>query len=197
MELLEGLPEEKRVERIQAMARELDALDLLVSELLDCVQADDLELDCQRFDPTGGLTNLAELVEHEVPNHRIVDVELRLTPGVHIYADQRFFLRAVENLLRNAARHAHGKILLELTKESGQVCIAVHDDGPGIPEAMREKVLAPFFRLQAERGHEMAGLGLGLAIVDRITKRHRGHLVITTSPLGGARVATLWPNATQ
>ena len=74
VELLEGLPEEKRIEQIQAMARELDALDLLVSELLDCVQADDLELECQRFDPTGGLTNLVELVAHAVPKHRIVDV---------------------------------------------------------------------------------------------------------------------------
>jgi len=197
VELLEDLSAEKRTERVQAMARELDALDELVAELLDCVQSDDLELDRQSFDPTGGLADLAELLRHDAANHRMPDLALRLPSGVHVFADQRLFLRAVENLLRNAARFAHGKVLLELTREAGQVCVAVHDDGPGIPEAMREKVLAPFFRLQADRGREMGGLGLGLAIVDRIMKRHGGHLVVTTSPLGGAKVATVWPNATE
>jgi two-component system sensor kinase ParS len=197
VELLESRSEVRHTERIQAMARELDALDELVAELLSCVQSDDLELDCQNFDPTLGLADLAELVRYEAPDDRAVDVELKIALGTHVFADKRLFLRAIENLLRNAIRHANHKVLLELTKEKNQICVAVHDDGPGIPEALREKVMAPFFRLQAERSRKTGGLGLGLAIVDRITQRHGGHVVITTSSLGGATVATVWSSSVQ
>ena len=73
--------------------------------------------------------------------------------------------------------------------------MTVHDDGPGIPEELREKVVVPFFRLQTDRGRKTGGVGLGLAIVARIAQRHRGHLAIATSSTGGASVTTLWPRA--
>ena len=62
---------------------------------------------------------------------------------------------------------------------------------------MRDKVMLPFYRLEADRGREMGGFGLGLAIVRRITQRHRGQLLIDTSPLGGASVVTMWPSAIE
>ena len=197
VELLETLPEEKRNERLQVMAGELDTLDALVAELLSYVQSDDLKLDCQTFDPTQGLADLAELVQYELPDKRIVEVALKLSPGVQILADQRLFLRAIENLLRNAVRYADGKVRLELTREGEQVSVAVHDDGPGIPKDMRDNVMLPFYRLEADRGREMGGFGLGLAIVHRITERHRGQLLIDTSPLGGASVVTKWPSTIE
>ena len=129
------------------MSRELDTLDALVAELLSYVQSDDLKLDYQTFDPTQGLADLVELVQYELPDKRIIEVELRLSPGIHVFADQRLFLRAIENLLRNAVRYADGKVLLELMKEEDQIRVAVHDDGPGIPKALRDKVMLPFYRL--------------------------------------------------
>ena len=197
VELLETLPEAKRNERLAVMARELDTLDALVAELLSYVQSDDLKLDCQIFDPSQGLADLVELVQYELPEKRIVEVTLKLSPGVQAFADQRLFLRAIENLLRNAVRYADGKVLLEIMKEEDQICVAVHDDGPGIPQDMRDKVLLPFYRLEADRGREMGGFGLGLAIVRRITERHRGQLLIGTSLLGGASVVTKWPSAIE
>jgi len=197
VELLESLPEEKRNDRLQVMAGELDTLDALVAELLSYVQSDDLKLDCQTFDPTQGLADLVELVQYELPDKRIVEVALKLSPGVQIFADQRLFLRASENLLRNAVRYADGKVQIELTKEGDQVSVAVHDDGPGIPKDMRDNVMLPFYRLEADRGREMGGFGLGLAIVHRITERHRGQLLIDTSPLGGASVVTKWPSTIE
>ena len=90
-------------------------------------------------------------------------------------------------------RHARGKVLLELAEDEEHVRVAVHDDGPGIPEELREKVMIPFFRLEADRGRKTGGVGLGLAIVSRIMQRHGGRVSIGSSPLGGAAVATLWP----
>jgi signal transduction histidine kinase len=194
MELLGNQPAEKRGDRLASMERELDALDGLVAELLHYVQTDDLELDRRVFDPAQGLTDLAELAGFEVAAERSVNVTVDLEPGVTVFVDQRLFLRAVENLLRNAVQHAESEVRLVLTQNGGQIRVAVHDDGPGIPEALREKVTIPFVRLDSDRGRKTGGVGLGLAIVSRIMHRHGGRLEIGTSDLGGAKLATIWPN---
>ena len=193
LELMENRPEGKREERIEAMSHELDALDELVAELLSYVQTDELELERHAFDPTQGLTDLAELARLEAHGDRAVDVELELANDVQLVADRRLFQRAVENVLRNAVQHARGKVLLELSLDEHNVRVAVHDDGPGIPEELRDEVMIPFVRLDADRSRKTGGVGLGLAIVCRIMNRHKGRLEIGTSPLGGASVATLWP----
>jgi signal transduction histidine kinase len=193
MELLENQSDVQREERLKAMNRELDALDELVAELLGYVQSDELKLDRRAFDPNRGLTDLAELTRLEAPDDRTVEVDLELPNGASIFADQRLFQRAVENILRNSVQHARGKVLLELRQDEEHVRVAVHDDGPGIPEELREQVMVPFFRLEADRSRKTGGMGLGLAIVSRIMHRHGGRLAIASSPLGGAKVETLWP----
>jgi signal transduction histidine kinase len=193
MELLENQSDMQREERLIAMTRELDALDELVAELLDYVQSDELALDRHAFDPNRALTDLAELARLEAPDDRPVEVDLEFPNGASVFADQRLFQRAIENILRNSVQHARGKVLLELKQDEEHVRVAVHDDGPGIPEELREKVMVPFFRLEADRSRNTGGVGLGLAIVSRIMHRHGGRLAIDSSPLGGAKVETLWP----
>ncbi len=184
---------DEREERLAAMTRELDALDELVAELLRYVQSDELALERQRFDPTRPLADLAELARLEATEER--EVEVAVPADAEVFADQRLFLRAVENVLRNAARHARAKVRLEVHQEDDHVRVAVHDDGPGIPEEQREAVVAPFARLSPERDRKTGGVGLGLAIVRRIMDRHGGALRIETSDLGGACVVTCWPGA--
>jgi signal transduction histidine kinase len=193
MELLETRSDGGQEERLHAMTRELDALDELVAELLGYVQSDELELDSTAFDPRRQLTDLAELARLEAPQNRTLEVELSLPNAVSVFADQRLFQRAVENVLRNSIQHARGTVRLEVSEEGDHVRVAVHDDGPGIPEELREKVMVPFVRLGADRGRETGGVGLGLAIVSRIVHRHGGRLAIESSPLGGALVTIFWP----
>ncbi len=193
LELQANQPEEKRTERFEAMTRELDALEQLVAELLGYAQSDHLDLDRRAFDPHRVLGDLAELACLEAPEDRAVEVDLEVPQGAIIFADQRLFQRAIENLLRNAVQHAHSQVRLELGQDEAFVRVAVHDDGPGIPEELHEKVTVPFFRLQADRNRRTGGVGLGLAIVRRIMQRHGGHLAIANSPLGGAVVSTVWP----
>lgn len=193
LELQENQPEEKRTERFEAMTRELDALEQLVAELLGYAQSDHLDLDRRAFDPHRVLGDLAELAGLEAPEDRAVEVDWEVPQGAIILADQRLFQRAIENLLRNAVQHARGRVRLELRQEEAHVRVVVHDDGPGIPEELHEKVTVPFFRLQADRNRRTGGVGLGLAIVRRIMQRHGGHLAIADSPLGCAMVSTVWP----
>jgi signal transduction histidine kinase len=95
----------------------------------------------------------------------------------------------IDNLLENAARHAgQGRepaiqVRVEGLGEGAR--IVVEDDGPGIPEAERARVLE---RFQRAPGAAPGGSGLGLAIVAQQAARHGGAVSLGDSPLGGARV---------
>jgi signal transduction histidine kinase len=193
VELLERDPEADREQRLANMTRELDALEELVAELLGYVQSSDLRVEPVAFDPAKVLADLVELSVLEASDPRDVSVELVVPPGLEVFADQRLFQRAVENLLRNAIRYADKKVRLELSRVVAGVQVAVHDDGPGIPREMRDKVVMPFVRLDEDRSRRTGGVGLGLAIVRRIVLRHGGRLEIHESTLGGALVTILWP----
>jgi len=185
--------EEKRRVRLEQMTNELDELDELVSELLGYVQSDDLEVDASRFDAATPLEHLLELVELETGFDKELELSLDVPDEAWVLADQRLFQRAVENILRNAARHAAHRVSLRYDEDAEVVRIVVEDDGPGIDEELREKVLRPFVRLEADRARKTGGVGLGLAIVHRIMQRHGGRIVIGQSELGGASVTLEWP----
>ncbi len=193
MELLANVSEQDRERRLRRMTRELDGLDALVAELLAYVQSDEMEVEARSFDPTQGLRDVAELTLLEDPAYAALEVDTVLPDHAEVYADPRLFHRAAENLLRNAVRYARRHVRLELSRYHDHDRVVVHDDGPGIPEALRKKVTAPFVRLEADRNPNRGGAGLGLAIVSRIAQRHGGRLEIGESHLGGACVSILWP----
>jgi signal transduction histidine kinase len=130
---------------------------------------------------------------------------LRATSGLRIDAaavsagrvdgDEAGLQRLLRNLCDNAARHARARIALSLTEEAeGTVLLRIEDDGPGIPESERRRVLERFVRLDDARARDHGGSGLGLAIVAELVAAHGGTLTITDSPaLGGARVEVELP----
>ena len=101
--------------------------------------------------------------------------------------------RVVRNLVDNAARHARSRVDLSLTEQNGEVRMTVDDDGPGIPESERERVLKRFVRLDEARSRDDGGSGLGLAIVDEVVAAHGGSLSIDRAPAGGARIEVTLP----
>ncbi len=193
MELLGNLSDGQREDRLLAMTRELDALEDLGGELLSYVQSDDTAIAPASFDPTRGLGDLAELATLEGPEESAVDIRTVVPDDVRVFADQRLFMRAVENVLRNAVRYARQSVRIDVHADADKVRVSVHDDGPGIPEDLRTKVVIPFYRPDKDRGRKTGGVGLGLAIANRILLRHGGELEIGDSPLGGAMVSTTWP----
>jgi len=96
--------------------------------------------------------------------------------------------RAVENLVANAQRFAD-RIEINLDYREGSLLICVEDDGPGIPEDLREVALRPFTRLQEARDpNHGGGVGLGLSIASDIALSHGGALRLSQSDrLGGLR----------
>jgi two-component system sensor histidine kinase PrrB len=98
----------------------------------------------------------------------------------------------VDNLVENAARHGRpgGRVRVTLRgAENGRgPAIDVDDDGPGIPQAERERVFEPFRRIDGEGDDLRPGSGLGLALVAQQARLHDAAVSVDDSPLGGARV---------
>jgi signal transduction histidine kinase len=104
--------------------------------------------------------------------------------------------RMVRNLLDNAVRHARGCVRVEVSEAGDAVVLVVGDDGPGVPEADRDRVFERFVRLGAARSPDVGGTGLGLAIVRAVAERHRGTVVLEPSA-AGARFVVRLPSAPQ
>ena len=86
--------------------------------------------------------------------------------------------RAVENVVRNAVRHAPEGTTVEIGLDSaGDVArISVRDHGPGVPDELLATIFEPFFRVERDRSRASGGIGLGLAIARRAVDLHRGRI---------------------
>ena len=107
-----------------------------------------------------------------------IRVVVEQAEGVSAMGDRDLLFEAVANLLDNAIKFTprHGHVLLSLAERSGRAVVTVADDGPGIAEADRKRVLQRFYR--AERSRQREGVGLGLSLVSAITTLHGFHLMI-------------------
>ena len=124
---------------------------------------------------------------------RGVEVEVHAPDMIGIRGDRAMLLGLVRNLVDNALRFAPdgGRVRVRLRREGTSAVIAVEDSGPGVPEALRERIFDRFYRGEDARG---AGSGLGLSIVRRIAELHGGSASAAASAeLGGLRVEIRLP----
>lgn len=94
---------------------------------------------------------------------------------------------AIIQLVRNAgeaivAANKGSQVIVRTRQRNGWARIEVEDDGPGVPEELRDRIFAPFMTTKADQG----GTGLGLAIVQNIVTAHQGRIWVEDAPLGGA-----------
>jgi signal transduction histidine kinase len=163
----------------------------LVEDLLLLARADEHTLGLRRR-----LVDLDDLVFNEARRLRDangVRVDTTAVSAGRVDGDAGGLRRVLRNLGDNAARHARGRISFALAERDSVVVLAVDDDGPGVPEADRERVLERFVRLDDARARDAGGSGLGLAIVAELVAAHGGTLAVAGSPLGGARIEVTLP----
>ena len=94
------------------------------------------------------------------------------------------FKRCLANLVSNAARFA-STVAITGHRDHRWLTVTVDDDGPGIPQPLREDVFKPFLRLDDARNQDEGGTGLGLAIARDIARSHGGDITLGASPMGG------------
>jgi signal transduction histidine kinase len=122
--------------------------------------------------------DLNELIESTLQLFAISRISLKkeLRPVPRIKGDPIDLQEVFVNLIQNAieAMPKEGTLTLRTYTENGRAAAEVSDTGKGIPEEIREKIFDPFFSTRHE------GVGLGLSIVYRIIRDHRGEIKVTS-----------------
>ncbi len=153
-------------------------------------------LDFMRGEGTEQVTvvDLAEILQTIVTNAARAGTAITLTGDEPLPMPLRrdAVRRMITNLVTNAGRYGSHVWVTLLPGHNG-VEIWIDDDGPGIPENLREAVFQPFFRVDASRNSQTGGTGLGLTIALGIARAHGGELSLETAPQGGLRARLYLP----
>ncbi|MCF8062591.1 MAG: HAMP domain-containing histidine kinase, partial [Deltaproteobacteria bacterium] len=142
--------------------------------------------------------------------HRLLEHQFRMK-GIHcvmekgdgvplVRGDRNGLQQVLVNLIINAmdalkgAPAGNGLVEVRTFAREGRACMSISDNGPGIPEEIRERIFDPFFTTKAAG----EGTGLGLAIIHSIVHRHRGTIELESDPTTGTRfVIELPPGETS
>ena len=188
------LTDEQKKLMLTTVHADADRLSRLIAELLDVARIDTGRLslhprpcDADRLVGTGRRSVQAGTA-------RTIDVRRRGGPVPEIGADPDKFTQVVTNLVENAVRHGEGAVTVTLAAltddtERRGIRLVVEDEGDGIPEEMRRRVFTKFWT-SGVRG----GSGLGMYLVNGLTRAHGGSIVLGDAESGGARVVVEWPS---
>ncbi len=179
-------------ELVSHIDHSLNAAEEILSTLLDISK-----LDAGALEPHPTVFNINELLGHLNTEFTVIAAEkglgLNTVPcNLYVNSDHQLLRRVIQNFLTNAIRYTRkGRILLGCRRVGSNIRIEVWDTGPGIPNDQLVNIFEEFKRLG--QNTEKNGLGLGLAIVDRIC-RMLGYKVEVSSVIGvGSRFSVTLP----
>ena len=119
-------------------------------------------------------------VVKRTPRGKQLSFRIDVSEDLMAQVDEGDLSEILGNLVENAARYAKSSVRVDASATTGEVIIAVTDDGPGIPDADRESALSRGVQLDSKG----SGSGLGLAIVSDIVEAYGGRLSMTNATPG-------------
>ena len=182
---------------IERLDGAIDSAEQLLSALLDISRLDAGAMPVEVSD-----FPIAQLLKplHDEFSAMALERGLRfdfIDSSARVQSDPKLLRRVLQNFLSNAMRYTEqGRVLLGCRRRGDHLLIQVLDTGPGIPKDQREAVFREFHRLDRSRRAQQRGLGLGLAIAERIA-RMLDHAITLDSELGhGTRFSISVPMVT-
>jgi two-component system OmpR family sensor kinase len=169
---------------------DIQEMKLMISAALDFLRDQAARRSRERLD-------LRLLVESVVDDQADVGHDARLleaesAAAVPIEGDPVALRRLLVNVMDNALKYGE-RARVRLRVQGSNAFIEVDDDGPGIPEALQQRVFDPFFRAESSRNRETGGIGLGLTTVRAIALDHGGSIELRNRKEGGLRVIVSLP----
>lgn len=163
----------------------------LIDDLLDLDR-----IDRGKVHPQRRPTDVGELARRVVADTAQLDdhpVRVR-ADAVMVEVDPSKVERVIENLLVNAARYTPPgtAVLVQVTARPDGIDLVVEDDGPGIPDELKDVLFEPFRQGEDSSGR---GMGIGLSLVQRFAELHGGSARIEDAATGGARFVIELPGA--
>ncbi len=184
---------ETQKEDFDVISEEIRHIDNIVQNFLEFSRPPKLKL--QKVSPSNVVDMALQLLRHRLESYG-ADVKLdRQRRLPEIVADPEQLKEVLVNLLVNACEAMGGSGRIVISEQGGiieplgrVVVIKVSDNGPGIPEAIQDKLFEPFFSTKEE------GTGLGLSIAARIVEEHGGWLNLKSKEGKGATFTITLPS---
>jgi signal transduction histidine kinase len=148
----------------------------------------------EKVDVNAKLSDAVSLIKRSLQNHQ-VEIRENLLPVPMILAKPEEIQQVFFNIINNGIQAMDGKGSLEISTydEGDQVCVKISDTGAGIPKELLGKIFDPFF---STKGPDQ-GDGLGLYIVDQITKKYDGDIIVDSREGVGTTFTVSFPIADQ
>ena len=173
LEEYESKLDEQGVDYLRRIRGAAARMELLISCLIDLSRVSRDDLKHEQIDVTAMVTSIASALQKLEPARK---VEFSIEPGLVIDGDPRLLRTAFEHLLGNAwkftNRHPSARIAVGSETTEGRRILYVKDDGAGFDPAYAERMFGAFQRFHS--ASEFDGTGIGLAMVQRIVRRHHG-----------------------
>ena len=186
------LSEEERRSLLRTMETRTRSVKGILTDLLDLER-----LDHGIVEPRREPVALDELIADLAENSHLLagrSVEIQTEP-VRLPVDRAKVERLIENLLANAGQHTEQgcRIWVRVAPAPGGASIMVEDDGPGVPDELKEKIFEAFSR--GPEATHMPGSGIGLSLVARFAELHGGRAWVEDRPGGGAAFRVFLPES--
>jgi two-component system sensor histidine kinase QseC len=178
-------------ENILMLNKSIDRMTRIIEQMLDLYRASPEQINAS-FAEVDAYKLAQSVIQNIYPAIANKQQEIELIGSSCMITANEFAMRSLlKNLIDNANKYSpeHGKISVQLQRKEKTVSFIVEDSGPGIPEALSERVFERFYRVSGDQ-HESAvvGCGLGLSIVRHIVDLHHGSVQLDESSLGGLKV---------
>lgn len=173
------------LDRIQ---KEADRLNALISQMLEVTRAEgdsaNRRQELVKMDAL--VAGLVDACSIEARARGCALVLLASDAGATVEGDSELLRRAIENVVRNAIRHAPSGSRIEMAMERAgdRIRIRLRDYGPGVPEKALPHLFEPFYRVEPDRNRGSGGVGLGLSIALRAVQVHQGTLKASNADPG-------------
>jgi len=161
-------------------------MEKMIAEYLDYSSSQEVGAS-SKFD----LSNLMTEIVHKFNNKNI---SLKCPDKIYLTGKKQLVKRCVYNLIDNAIKYA-GNANVIVKKGTNDISIIVEDDGPGVPDHEKDRILRPFYKLDKSRTMVDGSVGLGLSIVQDIINSHGGKIKINdNSKNKGLKVTLSFPD---
>lgn len=172
---------EVRTEFLSDVNREINRLNLIISDLLTLVSMDSKSMRLQR--ETFKFADVVSDVTHRlamVAEKRHQDIKLHISDNCEMYADCAKLTQVVYNIMDNAIKYTPegGLIRVRLIRSGRDAILSVTDNGPGIPKEDQPHIFDRFYRVDKARSRDTGGTGLGLSIVNQLVLMHGGTISV-------------------
>jgi len=188
-----GTLNEKQISYVKQVDSSSKHLLSLITDLLDIAKIDagKIEINLEDFVLVDTINAVITMIKTQL-NKKGHKLEIECDPNIGIIqADNRKFKQVVLNFLTNAIKYTPegGAIIIRASKEPGKILISVTDTGIGIEPEDQEKIFSEFYQVDRVRDESLGGVGIGLALTQRLVKLQGGDIGVESERGKGS---TFW-----